>query len=172
MLKKTDPSLKLPSAGPVLAGGSEESALLLLLSNRIMAVSTLRPDGWPQTTFVGYANEGFTLYFVIFRASQKFANISADDRISIAIGQQPADMHEAKAFYAAAFASEVTTAEGREHAWRTLVKHHPNLAGSPLPDLGQAAIMRAECRQVSVIDYTKGLGHIDTMTITNGAVEL
>ena len=26
--------------------------------NRIMTIATLRPDGWPQATTVGYAHEG------------------------------------------------------------------------------------------------------------------
>ena len=149
-----------------------DAALLLLYSNRTMAVSTLRPDGWPQTTFVGYANDGFTLYFVIFRTSQKFTNISADDRISVAIGHEPDDMHEAKAFYAAAFASEVVSQEEREDAWSIMAKRHPNLVGRPTPEQAQIAIMRAECRHLSVLDYSRGLGHVDALTITNGAVDL
>ena len=34
--------------------------------------------GWlgAQTTIVGYANDGWTVYFLIFRSSQKFANIN------------------------------------------------------------------------------------------------
>lgn len=36
--------------------------LALLDQQRIMTVATLRPDGWPQATTVGYVNEGLTLY--------------------------------------------------------------------------------------------------------------
>jgi hypothetical protein len=35
--------------------------LALLDQHRIMTVATLRPDGWPQATTVGYVNEGLTL---------------------------------------------------------------------------------------------------------------
>jgi nitroimidazol reductase NimA-like FMN-containing flavoprotein (pyridoxamine 5'-phosphate oxidase superfamily) len=38
--------------------------LMLLDQHRIMTIATLRPDGWPQATTVGYANEGFTIYFL------------------------------------------------------------------------------------------------------------
>ena len=31
--------------------------LTLLDQHRIMTIATLRPDGWPQATTVGYANE-------------------------------------------------------------------------------------------------------------------
>ncbi len=38
--------------------------LTLLDEHRIMTIATLRPDGWPQATTVGYVNEGLTLYFL------------------------------------------------------------------------------------------------------------
>ena len=39
----------------------EQPAISILNSNRIMTIATVRPDGWPQTTMVGYANEGWRL---------------------------------------------------------------------------------------------------------------
>src|ERR1700739_2230968 len=69
-----------------IGGTVQERAVEILNSNRTMAISTLRPDGWPQTTIVGFANEGLSLYFLIFRTSQKLANIRRDKRISIAVG--------------------------------------------------------------------------------------
>ena len=36
----------------------------LLDQHRIMTIATLRADGWPQATTVGYANEGLNLYFL------------------------------------------------------------------------------------------------------------
>jgi hypothetical protein len=37
-----------------------ERILALLDQRRTMRIATLRPDGWPQVTTVGYANEGLT----------------------------------------------------------------------------------------------------------------
>ena len=142
----------------------ELKATEILDAHRIMAVSTLRPDGWPQTTIVGYANEGLLLYFLISRSSQKFANIEHDDRVSVAIGQEPSDLRELKAVYAAAHASEVTDPKQREHAWRLLLQRHPNLVEFELPERSEAAMMRAPCLFVSILDFTKGLGHTDTLT--------
>ena len=45
--------------------------LALLDQHRIMTIATLRPDGWPQATTVGYVNEGFTLYFLCGLDSQE-----------------------------------------------------------------------------------------------------
>ena len=58
--------------------------LELLDRHRVMSMATLRPDGWPQVTTVGYVNVGLTLYFLCGRDSQKAANLARDDRVSLA----------------------------------------------------------------------------------------
>lgn len=143
----------------------EENASSTLAAHRIMAISTLRPDGWPQTTIVGFANDGLAVYFLIFRSSQKFANIRHDHRVSIAVGSEPEDMREAKAVFAGAQASEVVDPGERHIAWRLLVQRHPNLADFDLPGSAEAALMRADCKHISVLDYTKGLGHTEAFSI-------
>ena len=54
--------------------------LTLLDQHRIMTVATLRPDGWPQATTVGYVSEGLTLYFLCGLESQKAKNLARDNR--------------------------------------------------------------------------------------------
>jgi len=131
----------------------------------MMAVSTVRPDGWPQTTIVGYANDGWTVYFMIFRSSQKFANIERDNRISIAISKEPDYLSDVKAVYAGAYASEVTDERERALAWTLLTNRHPNLADFGLPDQADTALMRATCKYVSLLDYSKGIGHTEAVTV-------
>jgi nitroimidazol reductase NimA-like FMN-containing flavoprotein (pyridoxamine 5'-phosphate oxidase superfamily) len=143
----------------------EKSAIDILDLHRIMAISTLRPDGWPQTTIVGYVNDGLRLYFLIFRPSQKFANIERDDRVSIAVSEEPWDISQAKAVYAGARASEVKELGERQHAWQLLMRRHPNLAGSDIPERSVTALMRAVCSHFSVLDYSKGLGHTDEFAV-------
>ena len=92
----------------------EQPALQILNDNRIMSIATVRPDGWPQSTIVGYANEGWRLYFLIYRTSHKFQNISADDRISVSIGHEPKALREVKAVYAGCHAREITDTKEKE----------------------------------------------------------
>lgn len=143
----------------------EDNASRILDAHRIMAISTLRPDGWPQTTIVGYANDGLVIYFLIFRSSQKFANIRHDNRVSIAVGEEPKLMRELTAVYAGAQASEVVEPKEREAAWALLARRHPNLVDFDLPRSAEAALMRADCKHVSVLDYTKGYGHIEAFSM-------
>jgi nitroimidazol reductase NimA-like FMN-containing flavoprotein (pyridoxamine 5'-phosphate oxidase superfamily) len=149
----------------------EHPAITILNTNRIMAISTVRPDGWPQTTIVGYANRGFDIYFLIFRASQKYANIQRDNRISIAVAPEPAEIEQLKAVYAGLAAEEITDQGEREAAWRLLMERSSNLAGFEMPDADQAVFMRGRCKFVSLLDFSQGLGHREQFTVdASGAV--
>ena len=54
----------------------QENAIEILNSHSTMAISTLRADGWPQTTIVGYANDGSDFFIFSFsdrvRSSRTF----------------------------------------------------------------------------------------------------
>lgn len=143
----------------------EQPALQILNDNKIMSIATVRPDGWPQSTIVGYANEGWRLYFLIYRTSQKFQNISRDERISVSIGHEPRELREIKAVYAGCNAREVTDTKERSRAWKLLAARHPNLTDLAPPQKDEVATMVAECRYVSVLDYSQGLGHTEALTI-------
>ena len=148
----------------------EEKAVKILNSHRTMAIATNRPDGWPQNTLVGYANDGLLIYFMISRESQKFENIQKDNRVALAIAKEPTDFHQLKAVFAGAEASEVTNEDQRLEAWRLLTNRHPNLLDYEMPSRSEAALMRAICRHISILDFTKGLGHADELTVGVGGV--
>jgi nitroimidazol reductase NimA-like FMN-containing flavoprotein (pyridoxamine 5'-phosphate oxidase superfamily) len=69
-----------------------EKILALLDQHRIMTIATLRSDGWPQATTVGYVNEDLTLYFLCGLDSQKAANLARDDRVSLTIDHDTPDL--------------------------------------------------------------------------------
>jgi nitroimidazol reductase NimA-like FMN-containing flavoprotein (pyridoxamine 5'-phosphate oxidase superfamily) len=142
-----------------------QPAIAILDDHRMMAISTVRPDGWPQTTMVGYANDGWSIYFLIFRGSQKFANIGRDDRVSVAVSAEPSFLGEIKAVYAGGHAAEVKDPDERVRAWRLLLERHPNLGDFGLPDDSATALMRAKCKYVSVLDYSKGIGHSEELVV-------
>jgi len=142
-----------------------QPAIEILNCHRQMAISTVRPDGWPQTTIVGYANDGWTVYFEIFRSSQKFENIGRDDRVSIAVSGETSSLGEIKAVYAGAHAAEITDPAERAAAWRLLTARHPGLAEFGPPDNDETVLMKARCKYVSVLDYSKGIGHTEALTV-------
>ncbi|MBW0006526.1 MAG: pyridoxamine 5'-phosphate oxidase family protein [Sphingomonas sp.] len=143
----------------------EQPAIEILRNHRIMTIATVRPDGWPQATIVGYANDGWSLYFLIYRDSQKFANIENNRHIAITIGSEPAELQKIKAVYAGCEAEEVTDPAEKSRAWELLAERHPNLTDLAPPQNSEVATMVAHCKHVSVLDYSQGLGHTESVEI-------
>lgn len=150
----------------------EDKAVSILDEHRLMSIATLRPDGWPQATMVSYANEGLLLYFIISRSSQKFANIARDDRVAIVVGKDVDDPAQIRALSIAANASEVRDPKQRERAIDLVLQRRPALARLPRPDLSHSAVMRAYCSIVTILDYSKGFGHADVLTVSPGGTEM
>jgi len=153
-------------------GLMEKKAVDILDKYRLMTIATLRADGWPQATMVSYANDGLLLYFIISRQSQKYANIDRDSRVSIVIGRDFDEPAQIKALSIAANASEVRDPVQRQHAIELILKRHPALARLGGPDLNHSAVMRAYCSIVTILDYSKGFGHADLLTVGPGGSEM
>jgi len=148
----------------------KHKAVDILKDNRLMAISTLRADGWPQTTMVSYANEDILIYFIVSKASQKFANIERDDRVSLVIGRDFHDPSTIKAVSIAARASEVRDPKQRQRAITLLLERHPGLRKLERPDPGHSAVMRANPEIITILDYSKGFGHADLLTVGPGGL--
>ena len=148
----------------------KQKAVDILQDNRLMAISTLRSDGWPQTTMVSYANEDILIYFIVSRASQKFTNIERDDRVSLVIGRDFHDPSTIKAVSVAARASEVRDPKQRVRAIKLLLERHPGLRRLERPEPGHSAVMRANPEIITILDYSKGFGHADLLTVGPGGL--
>lgn len=150
----------------------EKKAVDILNQYRLMAIATLRADGWPQATMVSYANEGLLLYFIVSRASQKYANIARDSRVSIVVGRDFEEPAQILALSIGANASEVRDPAQREKAIDLILERHPALAELPRPAPEHCAVMRAYCSIVTILDYSKGFGHADLLTVGPGGAEM
>ena len=141
--------------------------LALLDQHRIMTIATLRPDGWPQATTVGYASEGLTLYFLCGRDSQKAANLARDDRVSLTIDHDTPQVMEIAGLSMAAHAQAVTNPVEAEKAMRMLMQKYPQEQASlplPMPTPEEVSIFRVTPLVISVLDYAQGFGHTDLVT--------
>ncbi|MBS3651586.1 pyridoxamine 5'-phosphate oxidase family protein [Pseudaminobacter sp. 19-2017] len=143
-----------------------EKILNLLDQHRIMSIATVRPDGWPQTTTVGYVNEGLALYFLCGPDSQKAANLARDDRVSLTIDHDTPDLMAITGLSMAARATPVTDRAEAEKVLRMLPLKYPEYSAPPLPMPGpdDIRIFRVIPTVISVLDYSKGFGHTDLVT--------
>jgi PPOX class probable F420-dependent enzyme len=140
--------------------------LALLEQHRIMSIATLRPDGWPQATTVGYANEGLELYFLCGADSQKAANLSRDDRVSVTINDDTPQVMDITGLSMAAHAELVVDPAEAEKAIRLLVAKYPyqTSAELPAPEPEDVRVFRLIPVVISVLDYSKGFGHCDLVS--------
>jgi nitroimidazol reductase NimA-like FMN-containing flavoprotein (pyridoxamine 5'-phosphate oxidase superfamily) len=138
--------------------------LTLLDQHRVMTIATLRPDGWPQATTVGYVNEGLTLYFLCGLDSQKAANLARDNRVSLTISHDTPDIMAITGLSMAARAEAVTERDEAAKILHLLPLKYPEQKAPlpmPMPTPDQIRIFRVTPTVISVLDYSKGFGHTD-----------
>jgi PPOX class probable F420-dependent enzyme len=140
----------------------------LLDAHRIMTLATLRPDGWPQATTVGYMNEGLTLWFLCGTDSQKAKNLARDNRVSITVDHDTPDIMAITGLSMAARAHRVTDRAEAEKVIAMLpLKYRdapPTTTQLKMPTPDEVAVFRVVPEVVSVLDYTKGFGHTELVT--------
>ena len=139
--------------------------LELLNQHRLMTLATNRPDGWPQATTVGYVNDGLTIYFLCSPQSQKAANLARDNRISLTIDHDVSDPMTITGLSMAAQAQPVTDLTETAKVMNLLGTRYPEYAAFPIPKPEEIAIYRALPKVISFLDYSKGFGHSDLVTI-------
>jgi len=140
--------------------------LALLDQHRIMTIATLRPDGWPQATTVGYVNDGLTLYFLCGLDSQKAANLARDDRVSLTIDHDTPDLMAITGLSMAAHAQAVIDLAEANKVLKMFPLKYPEQIAVPMPMPTPEAvrIFRVTPTVISVLDYAKGFGHTELVT--------
>ena len=143
-----------------------QKILALLDQHRVMTVATLRPDGWPQATTVGYTSEGLTIYFLCGLDSQKAANLARDNRLSLTIDHDTPQMMEIAGLSMAARAQPVTDPAEAERIINLLMRRYPEQAtfALPIPKPADVRIFRVTPVVISVLDYSKGFAHTDLVS--------
>jgi nitroimidazol reductase NimA-like FMN-containing flavoprotein (pyridoxamine 5'-phosphate oxidase superfamily) len=129
--------------------------LEILDQHRLMTIATNRPDGWPQATTVGYVNDGLTIYFLCSPQSQKAANLARDSRVSLTIDHDTSDPT----------AQPVTDPIEAAKATNLLGTRYPEYMSLPMPKPEEIAGYRVLPKVISVLDYSKGFGHSDLVTV-------
>jgi nitroimidazol reductase NimA-like FMN-containing flavoprotein (pyridoxamine 5'-phosphate oxidase superfamily) len=151
--------------GAVMDETLEKKILELLDQHRLMTVATNRPDGWPQATTVGYVNDGLTIYFLCSPQSQKATNLARDNRISLTIDHDVSDPMAIAGLSMAAQAQRVYDSIEVAKAMNLLGTRYPEYAALPIPKPEEILVFRLEPKVISVLDYSKGFGHSDLVTV-------
>lgn len=133
----------------------EARILAILDDNRVMTLATVRPDGWPQATLVGFVHDRLTLYFAVGRTSQKLANIARNAQVSIAVGRDSPE--GLRGLSMAARVAEVTDLDEIARLNVLIAERYPEQAVFA-PRESSAAVLKAVPRLISVVDLATGSG--------------
>jgi hypothetical protein len=144
---------------------TRKKILQILDQHRLMTVATNRPDGWPQATTVGFVNDGLRLYCLCSPQSQKAKNLKRDRRTSLTIDHDTANPMEIIGLSMAAVADPVSDPTEIGKAMGLLGAKFPEYAALSLPKEAEILIFRLSPHVISVLDYSKGFGHADLVTL-------
>ncbi len=97
----------------------------LLASHNILTLATVREDGWPQATTVGYVNDGLTLYVGAAAESQKARNIRRCDKVSLTIDHNEPDWNRIQGLSMAARATLITDPAERQRVGEMVMAKFP-----------------------------------------------
>lgn len=148
----------------------QDKILEILENCHDMTVATIRPDGAPQATVVSFAHDGMLLYFGCGGTSQKAANIAKEPRVSVAMTAPYSDFYDITGLSLAAEATEVIDPDELNLVMRLINKRFPQASEIEVPPDVAMKVFRLRPTVISVLDYTRGFGHTDLVTIEADAI--
>jgi nitroimidazol reductase NimA-like FMN-containing flavoprotein (pyridoxamine 5'-phosphate oxidase superfamily) len=132
-----------------------------------LTLATVRPDGYPQATTVSYANDGLTIYVIVGRNSQKANNIRNCNKVSLTVDLPYADWNHIKGLSMGATARILDQPDEIQHAGACMMQRFPKEAAQWAEEAKahDMAMLEIKPQVVSVLDYEKGFGHTDLVTV-------
>jgi PPOX class probable F420-dependent enzyme len=137
---------------------SKRFILEQLKSHHNMSLATVRPDGYPQATTVGYANDGLTLYIACYNKSQKVRNLRRSPKVSLTINKDWADWKKITGLSMGATAKVLERPAGIRRALALLSRKFKDMKKLSAEDLAETAFVRVQPKVVSMLDYRRGFG--------------
>jgi nitroimidazol reductase NimA-like FMN-containing flavoprotein (pyridoxamine 5'-phosphate oxidase superfamily) len=130
----------------------------VLEGQHLMALATVRSDGYPQATMVNYIHDGLRLYFAADATSQKAGNIKINAKVSVAIASETADFYKLRGLSLSGLAKRVADKQRVEELCLRLFRRLPQSRRFVPEDPKQLATFEIEPIAISVVDYASGFG--------------
>lgn len=136
-----------------------------LKQHNIMSFATLRRDGFPQATTVGYANDGLDIYFCCDRSSQKAYNLERSNKVSLTIDHDYQNWKRIKGLSMGATAIVLKRSADVKRALKLLRRKFPQMNQMSEEELSQTAFVKVRPKVISLLDYSKGFGHTNLVRV-------
>lgn len=156
----------MSTPGPTPIHGRAVDAITALLDReRLMTLACKRPDGWPHATTVGYLNEGLNLYFIVARTSQKFVNLQADPRASVAVRSESGGQGDGVGLSMAGRVVEVVDPAAVERLNREVIARYPQVHVY-CPSADAVAVLHFRPQVISAVGVVDGRSNAETFTLS------
>ena len=144
----------------------QEFILGIINNGKDLTLATIRPDGYPQATTVSYANDGMTIYVAVGKGSQKADNIRHCNKVSLTINSDYLDWNQIKGLSMGALAEIINDPEEIKHAGAHMLERYPQVTEwVNSPQMADVVWLRISPQIISVLDYEKGFGHTDLVSV-------
>ena len=134
----------------------------ILTATADMTIATVRPDGWPQATTVSYVSDGLAIYFVTGAEAQKAKNMAKNAKVSLTVDRPYKTWDAIEGISLGGTAKRITAEDEIAHVETLMAKKFPQMADFPAPE-SALAFFKVTPKVISVLDYSKGFGHTDTV---------
>ena len=146
--------------------GQRDFVLQVLDTAQDLTLATIRPDGFPQATTVSFAHDGMVIYVGIGRHSQKAENIRGNGKVSLTINLPYHDWRQIRGLSMSGTAEVLDDPREAAGAAACLERRFPAVSEWCGPDMGHEVVfVRIRPQMVSVIDYSKGFGHTELVSV-------
>lgn len=130
-----------------------------------MTIATVRPDGFPQATVVAFVHDNLRIYFSTFPAAQKVQNITQCDKVSLTITKPYSKWEEIEGLSVGGHAHVVTDPDEARHVGNLILERYPEVADVMEDGPSDSVIVRIDPVVISLLDYSKGFGHAQQISI-------
>ena len=144
---------------------TQEKIAKILSGATDMTIATIRPDGYPQATTVGYVHDGVKIYFGTSADSQKARNIALCDKVSLTVNLPYDRWEEILALSMGGRAALVTERAEMAKVGRLMLKKFPQGADFGPEEADAIALFSVTPVVVSVLDYRKEFGHTELVEV-------
>ncbi|MCK5089686.1 MAG: pyridoxamine 5'-phosphate oxidase family protein [Hyphomicrobiaceae bacterium] len=136
----------------------EAKILDVLKRHYLMALATIRPDGFPQATTVNYVHEDLTLYFAADAASQKAGNIKLNNKVSAAITSETRDFYKLRGLSLSGLATRIVDEQEAQRLSLKLFRALPQSRRFVPRDPKDLAVFAITPVAIALVDYASGFG--------------
>ena len=131
-----------------------------------MTIATMREDGNPQATTVSFAHDGLAILFGCGADSQKARNIRRSEKVSLTVNLPYEEWNQIRGLSLAGRARILEDEAEIDRVYQAMVAKFPQVADlAEMPEEEEMSAVRIDPVVISLLDYRKGFGHTEEITV-------